>query len=87
MKLELVINKDVVQGTVNEVELIESKAQRDELAGRVGVLERSKGCYYFLTWNLQRIDRLRNSTRYLLRLYKRYIPDTLRKFEKMDIRP
>ncbi|ACM14698.1 hypothetical protein ABH61_02105 [Bacillus paranthracis] len=47
MKLELVINKDVVQGTVNEVELIESKAQRDELAGRVGVLEKVKGLLLF----------------------------------------
>ncbi|HDR7632412.1 TPA: phage antirepressor KilAC domain-containing protein [Bacillus mycoides] len=42
MKLELVINEDVVQGTVNEVELIESKAQRDELAGRIEVLEKVK---------------------------------------------
>lgn len=41
MKLELVINKDVVQGRVNE--LIESVEQRNQLAERIGVLEKVKG--------------------------------------------
>ncbi|AZJ21037.1 hypothetical protein CT694_15715 [Bacillus wiedmannii bv. thuringiensis] len=40
-ELTLVINKDVVQGKVNE--LIESVEQRNELAGRIGVLEKIKG--------------------------------------------
>lgn len=42
MKLELVINKDVVQGRVNE--LIESVEQRNQLVERIGVLaQKSRG--------------------------------------------
>ncbi|MEE6183991.1 phage antirepressor KilAC domain-containing protein [Bacillus pretiosus] len=40
-ELELVMNKGAVAGRIDE--LIESKAQRDELAGRIGVLEKVKG--------------------------------------------